>query len=158
VLQQPEDTTLQVIKQGNAATVRSKRPLKRVVNSSQDGSNILADHSRSTEVVAHNHVKDPSSGLFVDDLIPANHTMTVGADIPSPTTTSDEDVIQAVPSGGSFAFMFAPIKRDQDTADTREMQTSDMGYFWPIGQRVKKTKRGVDSRDENSCAMKRARV
>jgi hypothetical protein len=84
-------------------------------------------------------------------LVPAN-TATAGRGTPS--ISSDENV-QLLPSDHSFAYTLA-LKHDQDTALPREM--CDLGYFWPIGQRVKRSKRGLDSGVENSCALKKTRL
>ncbi|KIM80661.1 hypothetical protein PILCRDRAFT_529082 [Piloderma croceum F 1598] len=142
VLQQPEDSNLQVIKERNTTAPSSHA----AVSVLQEVSGMHGiDYARDKEVGAR--MKEASPGFLDDDLILANHTLT--ADRGTPSIASDEDVQLR-----SFAYTFA-LKHDQDTALPCEMR--DLGYFWPIGQRVKRTKRGLDSGVENSCAMKKSK-
>ena len=144
-----------------------------VVGENQDvPSTPFVDLSRVREVVARRHMMHPtgvsqspifgehSPGLFVDDTTPANHAVVV-VDVDMPSTASSKDVLQ-VPFEGSpsgFAYAFAPSKVNQDTAYAGETQISSMGYFWPIGKRVKMTKRRLDDENLQGCATsKRIRV
>jgi hypothetical protein len=143
VLKQPEDLNLQVIKQRNT-TGSSSHPTANVLQEASDMHGI--DYARDKEVGGRMKVASPS--FLDDDLIPANHTLPAGRSTPS--IASDED--DQLPSDRSFTYTFV-LKRDQGIALPHEMH--DLGYFWPIEQRVKRAKRGLDGGVENSCAMKR---
>jgi hypothetical protein len=126
----------------------------------------VTDRFHLREDLVHGHTKDPTEAspnnvisqhsleLFVNDLTPVTHDATIGVDMPS---TASGDQITQVSYNGTFAYAFGPSRGDQDsdTARRDETQTS-MGYFWPIGQRVKTAKRGSDV--ENSWASKKIRV
>jgi hypothetical protein len=143
VLQQPEDSSLQAIKQRNTSAPfrRASHPAVNILQGVSDVYGI--DYARDKEVAAR--MKGASPGFLDDDLMPANRTVAARG---TPSIASDDDV--QLPS---YTFT---LKHDQDTALPCEMR--DLGYFWPIGQRVKRTKRGLDSGVENSCAMKKIRV
>ena len=153
-----------VLQQPEASTSTNQDLTVNFLYNHQEVSSIpVVDRSWRREYVGRRHVQDPtrgplsytvsehSSDLFVGDLMP---TVDVEMSTASGDVLQVEMPSQRSPSG--FTYASSPREHDQNIASTHETQTSSVG-FWPIGQRVKVTKRRLDGKHEG-CATKRPRV
>ena len=162
VLQPPEAPTSQPVQQGDG-TGHSEGTIKRsqgdpVVNvlQGQDVPNTSSvDLSGCREAIRTKDPTEASLSHIIDDFSPDfffDHTSAELIDVDMWSAASD-DVMQ-VPFDDDFTYVFAPPGHDQDATRMAETQTGE--YFWPIGQRVKSQKRGVEN--ENGRASKKIRL